>query len=289
MSEYENLREQRIKQNAAKLEELGLGHDLHPLRNGYLKVGSTSRRTSTGKRARESSVAEASTARIHKRVSPRLAGQVKTQHLTKTVDLQTNRTESLPSYISSAFSAHAEASIAVDDEVRVCRWDRRKHHQHLTLSPSRLTAATTGCAGYGACLAEKAVGVRWWEVRCVSLGVGGFAVGLTSAKCKGPFKSLGNSAECFGVYHSSGSLFCNRAEQIDFASSYGSGDCVGILIRPNNDVVFYLNGVQVGEPAFNISVVSKRKSNADDVVLACQPYMGGVALIVTASKKMNRT
>ena len=35
-----------------------------------------------------------------------------------------------------------------------CVWDRKRAHQHLTLSPCGAVVATTGCAGYGACLAS---------------------------------------------------------------------------------------------------------------------------------------
>jgi hypothetical protein len=141
--------------------------------------------------------------------------------------------------------------------------------------------------------------------------VGGFAIGLASATWAGPFKALAKCDACLGVYHSSGALLRGR-EAITSGQSlsgsaggaaalptYGAGDAVGVLLRPNGDVAFYKNGSEVGvipgergsSGSKNSSSGSNSRSNTSGgcsskakgaLVLACQPYMGGVARIVRA-------
>ena len=152
--------------------------------------------------------------------------------------------------------------------------------------------------------------------------MGGFAIGLVAATWTGPFKSLARSDQCAGAYHSSGALFRNRqsatskagaqsgsasSARIESAAAlptYDASDVIGVLWRENGDVAFFKNGVEVGAiPAAEggtkkcNSTGGKNVGSTGDVegrsskstkakgkfVLACQPYMGGVARIKRAT------
>lgn len=157
-------------------------------------------------------------------------------------------------------------------------WDAAKHHQHLTRSSSGRSIATTGVAGYGAALARKVVGCRRWSVRAVRFGVGGFGVGVVSVSMRPPFKSIGKSPHSLGSYHSNGMLATERGEQ-PFGPAYEPGDVVTVVLRPSatkpggkyDDVIFLLNGKEVGVAASRVA--------AGTVIIAVQPYMGGVACL----------
>ena len=129
-------------------------------------------------------------------------------------------------------------------------WDRTKTHQHLELSKDKLRVATIGCAGYGASLAtrKKTVqgdGQSWnFGIKIVKVGVGGFAVGVASAKFQRPFKSIGKHPFSW-VYHSNGSFHHNKIEQVDWGEPFGVGDEVQVSVSENK-VVFFLNGEEQG-------------------------------------------
>ena len=180
----------------------------------------------------------------------------------------------------------AVASSSSDPPAAV--WDASKHHQHLTRSSSGRSIATTGVAGYGAGLVQRRVHCLGWTVRAVRFGVGGFAVGVVKRSMPSPFKSLGRSEHAIAVFHSSGRLEQGAGKNPrDFGSGYDEGDLVEVVLRPmaagtkpgaakaaagrQHDVIFLLNGEQIGVAASGVV--------PDSVVLAVQPYMGGVALL----------
>ena len=133
-------------------------------------------------------------------------------------------------------------------------------------------------AGYGAALAKRATNAS--AVRVVRLGVGGFAVGLVRATMRPPFKSIGRSEHAVAVYHSGGGLEGGEKGRRAFGPEYGEGDLIEVRLRPSAsrkksslvDVLFVKNGAEVGVAASGIA--------RDGVVLAVQPYMGGVAMLV---------
>ena len=139
---------------------------------------------------------------------------------------------------------------------------------------------TTGCAGYGAALGAencvlKSAEVRY-DVRASRFGVGGFGVGLVRASMSKPYKSIGTSASCVAVYHSSGTLRLGASED-PFGPGFEPGDAVAVILRPSSskgfDVVFEVNGEEVG-------VLRRTGLKArDSLSLAVQPYMGGIAVL----------
>ena len=160
-------------------------------------------------------------------------------------------------------------------------WDERKHHQHLARSDGGRCIATTGVAGYGAAIVRREAGCRRWAVRAYRFGVGGFAVGVVRASMKAPFKSIGKSAEAVGAYHSSGVFTSSEHGERSFGPAFAPGDLLEVELRPSaskrgqaaasrTDVVFLLNGEEVG-------VGASVDERAESLLLACQPYMGGVA------------
>ena len=164
-------------------------------------------------------------------------------------------------------------------------WDAVKHHQHLRRSTSGRAIATTGEAGYGAALAKRdPKSLAGGAVRAVRLGVGGFAVGLVRAAMRPPFKSLGRSEHAVAVYHSSGTLEGGGKAARAFGPDFAEGDLIEVRLRPPSsakgkakggamDVIFMKNGVEVGVAVSGVEAHG-------NLVLAVQPYMGGVALLV---------
>lgn len=155
-------------------------------------------------------------------------------------------------------------------------WDPAKHHQHLTRSKGGRSVATTGVAGYGAAIAKRTPNCRRWAIRAVRFGIGGFAIGLVRSGMRPPFKSIGRSADAIAVYHCSGQLEGGGKAPRAFGSGYDEGDLIEMALRPAakgkaHDAVLLRNGEEVG--------VAARGLAADTVLLAVQPYMGGVAML----------
>ena len=166
-------------------------------------------------------------------------------------------------------------------------WDGRKMHQHLQISRSKRTVATTGCAGYGAILAcsQKSEGyiivgkkpsssgtaVRW-SIEVLTEGTGGFAVGVCLANAKGPFKSMGNRPDSW-VLHSSGNLLHNRTSVSlkSCQNGYSAGDTIDIILTSEGELEFKICEKEIYA---NIVVPSGKYT------LCCQPYMGGVGRII---------
>ena len=185
-------------------------------------------------------------------------------------------------------------------------WDRRRAHQHLTVSPCGKSVATTGCAGYGACFAvgEKiATGnertTRRWDVKILRTGTGGFALGVARADFPKPFKSLGNHPYSW-VLHSRGRLLHNRQTLVehvadDQGSSFGEGDILSVVVvlcpaqpHSSSSAVHWLHFLRNGKAfGFGAGEQQEQKGGAirielprgKQLVLAVQPYMGGAAAI----------
>ncbi len=153
-------------------------------------------------------------------------------------------------------------------------WDARRCHQHLSISSSARSVATTGVAGYGVVVAARGT-VQRWRVLAVRFGVGGFGVGVVRAGWKGPYKSLGSTAECVGgSYLSSGVLSCQGIERA-YGPAYDEGDVIEVVLRGRGkarELIFCRNGSELG--------VAARGIGEGPLLLACQPYMGGVACLV---------
>jgi hypothetical protein len=178
-------------------------------------------------------------------------------------------------------------------------------HQHLTPSPSCRSVATTGVAGYGAALAARrkndSADPPRWELRAVRFGVGGFGVGVVRASMKAPYKSLGNGT-ALAFYHSSGRLEGGaagarptsaevppidpgatigievRRAGVTSATSGGKAKAGGVTAgqRPGaREAAFSVNGVAVGVVALGGA------GPKEELNLAVQPYMGGVALLLS--------
>ena len=191
----------------------------------------------------------------------------------------------IPPWEAEVFRKCESDAAAASSASRFSLWDASKFHQHLTRSESGRSIATTGVAGYGAGLAKRTASApAGGAVRAVRFGVGGFAVGLVRAAMKPPFKSLGRSEHAIAIYHSDGQLEGGGKAPRAFGPGYAQGDLVQVELRPSAsvgrgkhssaqkvDAVFLINGVEVGVGA---SAVAR-----DGVLLAVQPYMGGVALL----------
>jgi hypothetical protein len=114
------------------------------------------------------------------------------------------------------------------------------------------------------------------------VGVGGFAVGVVPASLKPPYKSLGKSPSGSGAYHSSG-VFVSQGVEREFGATYGQGDVVDVVVREAakgkrgqvREIAFFVNNKEVGvTPA-----ISGAMKGEQELLLACQPYMGGVATL----------
>jgi hypothetical protein len=183
LSPYELLRQERMRINAAKMLELGL-------------VSRLERPSTAPKRAKL--LAGQSVAKRRRgpaapplRSSPRLASTPAaplsqpsafpfSSSLRPSISspLKSDLPVSLPSHIERAFqddTLEAATPPLLPRQKANCLWDSRKLHAHVTLSTSRRTAATTGCAGYGcvlaACPTSDAVlnrnAAKYWEVEVV--------------------------------------------------------------------------------------------------------------------------
>ena len=184
-----------------------------------------------------------------------------------------------------------------------CTFDARRHHQHCERSASGRSIATTGVAGYGAALvanpaASASSAHRAWEVVAVRFGVGGFGVGVVRNSMRPPYKSISKSPDALGAYLSNG-CWVHAGVEVRFGPAYAPGDRIGVALRPaspnascgpggtttkaakgakaakatkrTREIVFFLNGKEVG--------VAATWAGAEELQLAVQPYMGGVALL----------
>ena len=120
-------------------------------------------------------------------------------------------------------------------------------------------------------------------------GVGGFGVGVVRKSMKAPFKSIGKTDGSIGSYLASGAFASPERGERDFGPPFEPGDLVEVLLRPSlvgpggkprakpstskTDVVYFLNGREVGVAVAGVD------ASPDSLVLAVQPYMGGVALL----------
>lgn len=164
------------------------------------------------------------------------------------------------------------------------KFDRKRMHQHLTLSPDSRCVATTGVAGYGAALC-CAGGDPMWSVRAVRFGVGGFGVALVRSGMRPPYKSLGKAEATVACYLASGVVVVGGRER-PFGPVLTPGDVVGVALRParggardgaGDDLVFLLNGAEVG-----VAVTGLQGASRGAYTVGVQPYMGGVAQLLSA-------
>mmetsp|Transcript_33675 Transcript_33675/g.79723 ORF Transcript_33675/g.79723 Transcript_33675/m.79723 type:complete len:280 (-) Transcript_33675:50-889(-) len=273
LSAYEQQRCERIAENSQLLQKLGLDTPAIPpprARSAARPANKEKRRPGPAEPARKSARLSSETPAL----APQAAGTAPPRK---------------PPAAASRWEQRVFAECErVDPAARApAVFDGRKHHQHLTMSSSSRSVATTGVAGYGAALCAKPLSIPSAkgkpgeaigdakEVRAVRLGVGGFAVSVVRSAIKPPFKSLGRSPEALGAYHSSGVLMSAKGER-PFGPEYGPGDRVGVLLRRKAgslELVFTLNGEEVGVAATGIGGTEK-------LVPAVQPYMGGVALLL---------
>jgi len=179
LSPYELLRQERMHKNAVKLRELGLV--VHPERR------STATKPTTLLAGQSAAKRRRGPAAIPLRASTRLAS-TPSASLPQTSLLQSSSSppalipsskssifDSFASHIERAFENDARETAASREEANRCTWDSRKLHAHVTLSASKRTAATTGCAGYGCVLAarpssqtvSKRDAAKYWEVEVV--------------------------------------------------------------------------------------------------------------------------
>ena len=280
LSPYEIARLETMRANQAQLEALGLDPLLPPR-------PSVTKKQPRVKRARTASAAPA-------RKSARFAESAESPSGAP------ERPElSIRPWWEDAFDRCERGSDASGDG-----WDRRRAHQHLTISPSGRCVATTGVAGYGAALCTRRAtahgpGARW-RILADRFGVGGFCVGVVRAAMKPPYKSLRTSADAIGAYLASGALM-SRGRELSSAPPYDPGDTIGVHLRRAPTVIttvtrvtpraqlangghtgagsksaqweiaFELNGVEVGALSAGVG---------DALALAVQPYMGGVAMLV---------
>lgn len=201
-----------------------------------------------------------------------------------------------------------------------CRFNRKRHHQHLSLSKSAASVATTGCAGYGCALASpiaagtpggNCIGTAAsapkteggakqppsdagttattseWQVAAKHFGVGGFAVGVARSAWKGPYKSIGKTVGAGAVYHSTGCLLASRKVTENFGPEYEAGDIITVRLsgpfparKPQKNTAGLVLSFAVNGAWLGRDTTLP--ASAGPYVLAVQPYMGGVARIVGA-------
>ena len=281
LSPYEIARLETMRANQAQLEALGLDPLLPPRPSVTKKLPRVKRRCAESaaparKSARFAQSAESPSGAPERPTRPEL---------------------SIRPWWEDAFDRCERGSDGRDG------WDRRRAHQHLTISPSGRCVATTGVAGYGAALCSRRAttnahgpGVRWL-ILAERFGVGGFCVGVVRAAMKPPYKSLRTSADAIGAYLASGALMSRGRELPSSAPPYDPGDTIGVQLRraaptvtrpPHRqlakgghtgggaksaqwEIAFLLNGVEVGAVSVGVG---------DALALAVQPYMGGVAMLV---------
>ena len=261
LSAYEQQRERNIAANHAVLKGLGLEPPPPPPPKPAAAVKRKSFQSPRPEPAR--------------RVSSRLS----TSPATAATSTTSVREKVIVPWETEAFRECEKAAT----EGSGASFDASRHHQHCTRSDSGRAVATTGVAGYGAALARRVPGRREWAVRAVRFGVGGFGVGVVPASMKPPFKSIGKSPGAIGAYLASGAFASPEHGERPFGPAYEAGDLVEVLLRPSGksargggggktDVVYRLNGAEVG-------VAASVAASADALVLAVQPYMGGVAML----------
>ena len=264
LSAYEEQRDRNIAANHEKLEQLGLlsktpaSATTQPRKRKERPIATDAVRKSSRSRPSDDSAAPPSPSR--------------------------QRPADIPPWEATLFRELEKKGASSS---RGAKWDARKHHQHLTRSPDGSAVATTGVAGYGAALACSVSGCSRLAVRAVRFGVGGFGVGIVrKAGLKAPFKSLGRMAGSVGVYLCDGTFVTPELGARSFGPPYAEGDLVEVLLRPSKaagggaktkpkpgartDVVYFVNGQEVG-------VAAIVDAPADGLLLAVQPYMGGVA------------
>ncbi len=140
-------------------------------------------------------------------------------------------------------------------------WDAARMHQHLELSESSRTVATTGFHGYGAVVAHGCATA--WTVEVRQLGTGGFALGVIEAAASGPFKSLASRADAW-VWQAHGGIFhCKKKTP---APGYGQGDLLTVRLLPG---VMHLT--RNGRSAATVPLPP------GTYALCCQPFKHGVA------------
>lgn len=270
LSAYEQQRERNIAANQKVLEGMGIEP---PERAPAPKKRKSS--TSSPATAREPTEPTRKSSRVS--TTPAAAATAAAEGSRSNSAPREKKLSDVPPWEREVFhlceQAHAGSSGAV--------WDASKHHQHLSLSASRRAVATTGVAGYGAALAKRAPGCRHWAVRAVRFGVGGFGVAIVRSSMKPPYKSIGKTAGVVGAYLASGVFATPERGEVAFGPPFEPGDLIEVSLRPSAlkkkgggmDVVYSLNGREVGVAASGVA------SGTDGLIMACQPYMGGVALL----------
>ena len=299
-SPYERQRLANIERNHAELKRLGL-LSKSPAIGGSALLSSAA--TTARKRKRSSSTAsrysshEAHRPETGARRSLRLVvadtptGPAPVQQAT--VHKPGQAIHGSAEWVQALFNAPARKLTKVlrptGGGVTATQWDRRRAHQHLTLSQCGRVVATTGCAGYGAALAKPPTAAKQstalrWDVEVLRLGTGGFAVGVARADTPSPFKSLGNSPAAW-VVHCDGRTMHNRATLFHPGSTFGVGDVISVCLAPCEEasegssavgdrwLCFEKNGVPVGT-----GYVLPAKTA---FTLAVQPYMGGAARLLS--------
>lgn len=270
MSSYEAAREKNIARNNKLLESLGFQINInHVDRASSARI----KKPAAAKRIREPVAGVRSSKRLKVAIFSTQADRSITESITKKhPDQRANE------FISHPAKMHFknEPSIGKKDFLQ---WDIKKKHQHLELSSSKRTVATTGCAGYGAVLARAEVGaivssekknkdIANWKVSVLAEGVGGFSVGVCIASAVRPFKSMGNRRDSW-VFHASGQILHNRTSKHvkGCEDGYKAGDIIDVIISPHGELIFAVNGKHFG---------TKEILPVGKYTLCCQPYMGGV-------------
>jgi hypothetical protein len=279
MSQYLQLREQNISRNRAALAAIGLDECVGALAAATDKLKAPTKRAAPAATGPTMAPPRSKLPRTCRRKDGASGSFVGAATVTPLASQTPARDDPLPEFVRVAFAADADAD-AAELPASAARWHSKRHHQHLTVSPSGQSVATTGCAGYGVAIAASASGCHSWLVQAVHHGVGGFGVGLAYPHWKGPFKSIGSAstADAFGVYHSSGAFISQRREHASWGPPYAPGDSVGVQVdTTSGSVTFSVNNQEVG-PAPGLVPVGLRKK----VELAVQPFMGGVARLLHA-------
>jgi hypothetical protein len=291
-SAYELKRESNVRRNDAELVRLGL-----------LAPGESTKNASTKKRkaaATGGGNQQKAAARVGERRSLRCRGvDVSGKEKVDQADSKLAKQQATLSSSNSwdlhmqpwaqSFLEDKAAQFQFGSNAQKTKWNTAKTHQHLQVSASGRTVCTVGCAGYGASLVSPAVShahAHHWEIEVLRKGVGGFAVGLVSSKIKSPYKSLGNHPQGW-MLKSTGELFHNR-KVVMSCEEYSEGDIIVVVVmsgkeKKGRDAHFHkiLKGSKKKELLVSLSLDCFK--GAGDVMLACQPYMGGAARILRSA------
>ena len=85
----------------------------------------------------------------------------------------------------------------------------------------------------------------------------------------------------FGVtYKEDGSLWHNKVEYQNYGDGYEEGDVVRVLLSKQHIISFQVNGKTHGKP-FSLKAAALASGGNGEPLLACQPYMGGAAMLMT--------